>query len=252
MCSETNVDKSFVIIIPSYNNAKYCKRNLDSIFAQSYPNYRVVYIDDASTDGNGELVKEYFKRLGNKHQASLIQNKERAGGLANYYHAIMASKKNEIIVAIDGDDWLPDNDVLAYLNEVYSDPNVWLTYGQFITYPDNALGFAQEVPKSALDNNDLRKIGGMTHLRTFYAGLFHRIKKEDLLYNGEFYPMAWDTAFLLPLFEMSGRRAKFISRIMYVYNRENPISDDRVNRELQHKLDLYIRSKEPYARINEF
>ena len=43
--------KPFVVIVPSYNNSEWVERNLRSIFEQKYDNFRVIYIDDASTDG---------------------------------------------------------------------------------------------------------------------------------------------------------------------------------------------------------
>ncbi len=45
--------KQFTIVIPSYNNIEYYERNLESILNQDYADYRVYYIDDASTDGFG-------------------------------------------------------------------------------------------------------------------------------------------------------------------------------------------------------
>src|SRR5437879_6159504 len=50
----------FVIIVPSYNNEKYCFRNLDSIINQkTNATFRVLYIDDNSTDATGLLVDAY-------------------------------------------------------------------------------------------------------------------------------------------------------------------------------------------------
>ena len=40
----------FTIITPSYNNVEWVEFNLASVLNQTYSNYRVMYIDDASTD----------------------------------------------------------------------------------------------------------------------------------------------------------------------------------------------------------
>ena len=50
-----------VVIIPSYNNAQWYKKNLDSVFNQRYSNYRIIYLDDASTDQTGYLVEKYIQ-----------------------------------------------------------------------------------------------------------------------------------------------------------------------------------------------
>src|SRR3989304_2120498 len=54
-------EKHFVVIVPSYNNKDWYQKNLDSIFMQKYTNYHVVYIDDVSTDGTGDLVEKYVQ-----------------------------------------------------------------------------------------------------------------------------------------------------------------------------------------------
>src|SRR3990167_5715498 len=73
-------EKPFVIIVPSYNNSAWYRFNLDSIFIQQYDNYRVIYIDDCSTDKTGKLVEQYIKKQKNKDIA-LIKNTQRIGAL---------------------------------------------------------------------------------------------------------------------------------------------------------------------------
>ncbi len=45
------------ICIPTYNRKEYLKEALASVFAQTYKDYEVVVLDDGSTDGTGEIVK---------------------------------------------------------------------------------------------------------------------------------------------------------------------------------------------------
>src|ERR1700730_12157659 len=49
----------FVIVIPSYNNEKWCIGNLESVMTQTYPHFTVCYINDCSSDKTGELVDQY-------------------------------------------------------------------------------------------------------------------------------------------------------------------------------------------------
>lgn len=41
---------SFVFIIASYNNSKWYLNNLNSIKKQTYKKWRIIYVDDCSTD----------------------------------------------------------------------------------------------------------------------------------------------------------------------------------------------------------
>ena len=65
------------------------------------------------------------------------------------------------------------------------------------------------------------------HLRTFYAGLFKKIKLGDFLFQGQFFQAACDTAFMFPMLEMAGNKAVHIQDILYVYNQANPKNNSR-------------------------
>src|SRR4029079_11379068 len=55
-------ERPLVVAIPSYQNARYWERNLQSVLEQDYASYRVLYTDDASTDGTAEQVAAYARR----------------------------------------------------------------------------------------------------------------------------------------------------------------------------------------------
>ena len=51
---------------------------------------------------------------------------------------------------------------------------------------------------------------------------------------------------MFPMLEMSGSRAEYIPDIMYFYNRENPLNEDKVNHSLQLGEEAEMRSRESY------
>lgn len=236
-----------VVVICSYNNQEWYERNLDSVFSQNFDKYRVIYIDDCSPDGTGNLVQQYIQKNKLESRVTLIQNTTRVGALANLYKAIWMCAQDEVVVNLDGDDWFPHRDVLSHLARVYEDKNVWLTYGQYIYYPKYEPGLGEEIKDHVIQENSFRTCHqGTTALRTFYAGLFHQIKKEDLLYEGEFFTAGYDLAIMLPMLEMAGRHSRFIPEINYVYNIQNQINDHKVRFDEQADADRYIRKKEKY------
>ena len=56
-------EKPIVIVIPSYNNKDWYEKNLKSVLTQNYKNYRIIYLDDVSTDRTGELIKKFIKKI---------------------------------------------------------------------------------------------------------------------------------------------------------------------------------------------
>ena len=248
--SYTFEEKPFVIITPSYKNKDWYKRNLDSLLNQNYTNYRIIYIDDKSPDDTGKLVQEYVTSLHKEDKIKIIINTENRGALTNIYSAVHSCKPEEICILCDGDDALAHNDVLKHLNHVYQDPNIWLTYGQFEWYPARIPGFSFQVPYWVIEKNCIREYRWITtHLRTFYAGLFHKIKEDDLKYEGKFYEAAWDLGMMYPMVEMAGYHIRFMDEILYSYNTANQINDNKVKADLQGRIDTFIRHKERYTPI---
>jgi|GEM_PF-600203 len=246
-------DKAFVIVIPSYNNKDWYKRNLDSVFSQKYSNYRVIYIDDASPDKTGEYVEKYIKENNLEEKVHLIRNTKRVGALANLYKAIHLCAPYEIVCTLDGDDWFSNDKVLDRLVQEYNDPDTWLTYGQFNHFLGEGIalhdGYCKALPERVINTNGFRKHFEWvtSQLRTFYAGLFHKVKKEDLMDKGEFYSMAYDVAIMLPMLEMAGKHIRFIPDVLYIYNRVTPLNDDKIDRQKQTRIDLQIRDQNIYT-----
>jgi glycosyltransferase involved in cell wall biosynthesis len=47
------------VIVPNYNHALYLKQRLDSILHQTYRDFEVIILDDASIDGSGKIIEQY-------------------------------------------------------------------------------------------------------------------------------------------------------------------------------------------------
>lgn len=242
-------EKSITVIIPSYKNIKWYQQNLTSILTQDYSNFRVIYIDDCSPDGTGEAVEKFIKPFKRKANFELIKNKKRLGALENIYNAIQTCNPDDIIVLVDGDDWLPNPHILSQINRIYSSKDVWYTHGKLIEYPHGHSNWCIPINPDAIKHNTYRKYRCPSHLRTFYCWLFNAIRKEDLLYEGKFFPMTWDMAIMFPMAEMAAERHYFFDEVNYVYNMANSINDNKVDPALQNALDAYIRGMAPYKRL---
>jgi glycosyltransferase involved in cell wall biosynthesis len=250
--SAPRIEKPIVILTTSYKNHRWVRQNIESIFAQDYKNYRVIYVDDASPDGTADAVQSIVDAHPRKLNFELIRNRERIGALANIYYTIHnLCADEEIIVNLDGDDWFYDNQVLKKINAAYLKRGVWLTHGTLIEYPAKVVAWSRPIPRKNIVQNTFRQYRCPSHLRTFYAWLFKKIKLEDLLYNGQFFTMTWDQAMMFPMIEMAGLKHEFIPDITYVYNMSNPINDYKVDPQYQRSLEAFIRSKTPYEPLEK-
>ena len=168
---------------------------------------------------------------------------------------INSCDKDEIICLVDGDDFLEGTNVLNILSYYYSDPNTWLTYGQYQNYPvkKKIVGKCKKIKSADLINQNIRmlKKAHISHLKTFYAGLFQKIDIEDLKYQGSFIPSADDVAFMCPMIDMATTHTVFISQILYNYNTSNPSSHGKLWREKEIFFDKFTRSKPKYVKLNQ-
>ncbi|MDB6081681.1 MAG: hypothetical protein JWO53_953 [Chlamydiia bacterium] len=240
----------FAVVVPSYNNASWACKNLASIAEQTYPHFHLYYIDDASTDNTRELAELFLQQPGLKERHTLICNAERQGSLANFYRVIHQIEPHKVIVCVDGDDWLAHPKVLERVALEYSESCVWLTYGSYESEPPG-LQHVKPISADVYRDVSFRSYDWVTdHLKTFYAKLFQLIEKEDLLFQGHFFPMAGDVAFMLPMLEMAAKgHIRMIPETLYIYNICNPLNDWAINRDAQTFLELVIREKERYTSL---
>ncbi|MEW6416530.1 MAG: glycosyltransferase [Nitrospirota bacterium] len=89
---------SVSVIIPTYNNGRFIKDALESLFNQTYPQelMEIIVVDDGSTDNTREILKEYMDKIIYVYQ----ENK----GIAGARNIGISRAKNEIITFLDSDD----------------------------------------------------------------------------------------------------------------------------------------------------
>jgi len=241
----------FTIVTPTYNNERYCLRNLQSVVDQTYLAWRMIIINDCSTDATSTLIHTFVQQNHLESKITIINNTRRKGALKNLYETIHTCPNEHVILTLDGDDWLATPTALARIAQAYEDGTTWLTYGQFMFYPHGRLGFCKPFPQEIMQRKLFRHYDWVSsHPRTFYAWLFKKIAQEDLLFQGKFFPMAWDLAIMLPMLEMaSNGHVTCLKDILYIYNDENPLNDHKKNVVFQQKLGHYIARKPAYPTL---
>ncbi len=209
----------------------------------------VCVIDDGSTlPQQSAIIKDYCQKNG---WLSLFHASNQ-GALVSIIDGIRAleCKDEDVIAIIDGDDWLADEKVFETLQQVYASPEVFLTYGSFETYPKNCLNisYAAPVSQEVIDKQLYRRTPWIYHhLKTFKYHLWKHIKDADLRNaEGNYFMVTSDRAFFYPLLELAGKHIRFIDRVLYIYNVENPLNDHKISRDEQYLEEMYIKSLPSY------
>ena len=182
----------------------------------------------------------------------MIENREKKYALANIVNAIeeFNCDDDDVIILLDGDDWLASSLTLNKLCESYDDK--LMTYGSYVFNPAGVRGpEPSEYSGEVIKTNSFRKDQWRaSHLRTFKYGLWKHIDHNDLKdESGDYYKMTYDQAIMLPLLEMAGNRSAYIPETLHVYNKDNPLNIDKNKAQEQYALAQKIRSKKPYSKL---
>ena len=243
----------FNVIVPFYNAEKWLSRCLKTVKAQDYKNYRVAIVDDCSTDNSKSVIENEIEGF---DKFEYVTTTENGGALNSTFTAIehINPDDEDVILVLDGDDWFAKKNVLSTLNDVYANNDCLMTYGSYIEYPSGQRGkFSKQLPEFIIENKAFREYEWVTsHLRTFKYKLWKNIRREDVLDSNEkIYAMAGDLPVMFPMLEMAEERSFFMEDILYVYNRTNPLNEDKVNHELQLTIEYKVRNKPIYPRLEE-
>lgn len=233
----------FKVITPAYEVEDFIENALNSVFNQDYDNFEYIITDDGSEDGTVKKIEEFIDKNKCGEYFRVVKNNKNVGALHNIYTMIqdMDASDDDVVVTLDGDDWLANDYVLKKLNEVYEKEECWLTYGSYVQFPDghdssfHVSAYSDEIIKDGDFRND--PAWRASHLRTFKYNLAKRLTEDDMT-DGEgiFYEMAWDFALMFPMMEMAREKVHFIEDTLYVYNESNPINDHKIDR--QYQIDM--------------
>ena len=95
------------ILLPTYNGERFISKQIDSILAQSFQDFRLYILDDGSTDTTFSIVKEYARR--NPGVIFAEQNEVNSGGAQSNFIRLMMRIKDDYVMLCDQDDvWMDD------------------------------------------------------------------------------------------------------------------------------------------------
>lgn len=127
----------FSIIVTAYNSGSYIKKTLEALLALDYPDYEIIIINDASTDGTEEylnsLTDANIRVIHNERNLKTCEARNRGVALA----------KNSLIAFTDHD-CLPKKNWLEQLAMIFSSEEVGFTFGQVIYVREGYRGYFPE------------------------------------------------------------------------------------------------------------
>ena len=107
------------VIIPNYCHAPYLRQRIDSVLAQSYPDFEVVLLDDCSTDGSREVIERYRNHPRIKQ---IVYNDRNGGSAFAQWRKGFALTQGEYIWIAESDDYADPAFLERCVAELDADP----------------------------------------------------------------------------------------------------------------------------------
>src|SRR5689334_16263879 len=101
MPAHNTIERPIVAVVCSYNNEQWSEQTLHSIFTQEYTNFRLIIVDDCSSDNNQLVIQKYIDDHNLKDRVTFIRNEQRHRKLFNLYRVLYECDDDEIVVMID-------------------------------------------------------------------------------------------------------------------------------------------------------
>ena len=244
------METNFRIITPTYNCEKWIGKCIESVKKQSVAGYTQIFVDDGSTDNTVDIIEKSIKY---NSRFKLVKKEFRMGVMHSHVTGaellLREANDEDIVVHLDGDDWFKNEMTLEKIRSVYEAKDCWATYGNYSTTDGSPSVCRKKVPERSYREH-IRIGWCFSHTRTFKKFLWDKILVKSLLdSNGVMFSSACDVALFCPALEMAGDRVEFINEIGYVYNRDNPLNEDKDHLEDQVRCALEIAAQKPYEAL---
>jgi len=146
---EDHIDRpAFTVIVPLYNTERYIAEALDSLQAQTFTDFEVVVINDASSDNGPRIVEEYMAR---DPRIRMITQDNR--GLAGARNTGIRAARGRYLALLDADDaFLPDK-LEKHFAHLEANPSIGVSYAPslFMNEDSQPMGIAQRPRLNGVD-----------------------------------------------------------------------------------------------------
>ncbi len=113
------------VIIPNYNHSQFLNQRIDSALGQTYQNFEVILLDDASNDDSFEIINSYAKH---PKVSYVVVNDSNSGSVfSQWFKGIVLAKGNYVWIA-ESDDFCEPNFLEKVMQVFDSDNELGLVY----------------------------------------------------------------------------------------------------------------------------
>ena len=131
---------SFSVVVPLYNTQRYIAEALESVLAQTFSDFEVVVVNDASQDDGPAIVQRYAER---DDRVRMITQENR--GLAGARNSGIRAARGRYIALLDADDAFQPDKLELHFRHLEANPQVGVSYAPSLLIDDESrpMGLSQ-------------------------------------------------------------------------------------------------------------
>lgn len=112
------------VIIPNYNHAQFLEQRIQSILDQTFQDFEIIYLDDASTDNSNEI----FAKFTSDPRIRAIYNQENSGSPFKQWNKGIRLAQGDYIWIAESDDYADRRLLAELVDQLDNNPTVGLAY----------------------------------------------------------------------------------------------------------------------------
>lgn len=112
------------VIIPNYNHGRFLAKRLHSVLNQTYHDFEVIYLDDASTDNSNEV----FSRFAGEKRVRAYFNQKNSGSPFRQWNKGVKLARGEYIWIAESDDFADERFLERLVPQLNKNPDVGLAF----------------------------------------------------------------------------------------------------------------------------
>jgi glycosyltransferase involved in cell wall biosynthesis len=114
------------VVVPNYNHARFLRKRLESVLGQTFQDFEVIFLDDASTDDS----KEIYEQFANDSRIRSIFNEKNSGSVFKQWNKGFRAAKGEYIWIAESDDFADNRFLETLVPKLDANPNAGVAYCQ--------------------------------------------------------------------------------------------------------------------------
>lgn len=114
------------VIIPNYNHARFLTRRIESVLEQTFSDYEIILLDDASTDDSISIINRYR----HNRRIRCIENERNSGSPFKQWNKGVKEATGTYLWFAESDDWADKTFLSKLVALLHSNPDLGLVYSQ--------------------------------------------------------------------------------------------------------------------------